>query len=220
VACRAAELTGRDAERRVLDRLVEAVRAGESRALVVQGEPGVGKTALLEYLGRSAPGCRIEHAAGVQSEMELAFAGLHQLCAQAEPPRHARAHRGLHPLALRAGRRAAAGAQPQVPAEALAGGDPRPWGAAMPGPRVGQQAVALQPEQRRCQRRHGQRGIVPQPLHLGAARDLPLDQQPGAERRGRCEPVLQQGLAGRPQVHGPGRGHADRERGQGDQRQR
>ena len=81
MASRAAELTGRDAERRVLDRLVEAVRAGASRALVVHGEPGVGKTALLEYLARSAPGCRIERAAGVQSEMELAFAGLHQLCA-------------------------------------------------------------------------------------------------------------------------------------------
>jgi DNA-binding CsgD family transcriptional regulator len=81
VAGRPAELTGRDAERRLLDRLVEAVRAGESRALVVHGEPGVGKTALLEYLGGSAPGCRIERAAGVQSEMELAFAGLHQLCA-------------------------------------------------------------------------------------------------------------------------------------------
>ena len=81
MACRATELTGRDAERRVLDRLVGAVRAGESRALVVHGEPGVGKTALLDYLGGSAPGCRIERAAGVQSEMELAFAGLHQLCA-------------------------------------------------------------------------------------------------------------------------------------------
>ena len=65
----------------MLDRLVEAVRAGGSRALVVHGEPGVGKTALLEYLGGSAPGCRIERAAGVQSEMEPAFAGLHQLCA-------------------------------------------------------------------------------------------------------------------------------------------
>jgi DNA-binding CsgD family transcriptional regulator len=81
VACRATGLTGRDAERRVLDRLVETVRWGESRALVVRGEPGVGKTALLEYLGGSAPGCRIGRAAGVQSEMELAFAGLHQLCA-------------------------------------------------------------------------------------------------------------------------------------------
>jgi AAA ATPase domain len=67
VACREAELTGRDAERRVLDRLVEGLRAGESRALVVHGEPGAGKTALLEYLGRSAPGCRIEQAAGVSS---------------------------------------------------------------------------------------------------------------------------------------------------------
>ena len=59
----------------------EAVRAGESRALVVHGEAGVGKTALLEYLAGQAPGCRVARAAGVQSEMELAFAGLHQLCA-------------------------------------------------------------------------------------------------------------------------------------------
>jgi DNA-binding CsgD family transcriptional regulator len=81
VAWRAPGLTGRDAERRVLDRLAGAVRAGESRALVVHGEAGVGKTALLEYLAGHAPGCRVEHAAGVQSEMELAFAGLHQLCA-------------------------------------------------------------------------------------------------------------------------------------------
>ena len=52
---------------------------GESRALVVRGEPGVGKTALLEYLAEQASGCRVVRAAGVQSEMELAFAGLHQL---------------------------------------------------------------------------------------------------------------------------------------------
>ena len=71
------------AERDALDRLVDAVRAGESRALVVRGDPGVGKTALLDYLaGRaSGSGCRVARAAGVQSEMELAFAGLHQLCA-------------------------------------------------------------------------------------------------------------------------------------------
>src|SRR3954452_2531189 len=75
-----AELIGRDAERNLLDRLVSAVRAGESRALVVHGEPGVGKTALLEYLAEHASGCRVVRAAGVQSEMELAFAGLHQLC--------------------------------------------------------------------------------------------------------------------------------------------
>jgi len=65
----------------MLDGLVEAVRAGESLALVVRGEPGVGKTALLDYLTGRAPGCRVVRTAGVQSEMELAFAGLHQLCA-------------------------------------------------------------------------------------------------------------------------------------------
>jgi ABC-type transport system involved in cytochrome bd biosynthesis fused ATPase/permease subunit len=72
---------GRRAERGALDRLIEAVRAGESRALVVHGEPGVGKTALLEYLARRASDCGAGRAAGVQSEMELAFAALHQLCA-------------------------------------------------------------------------------------------------------------------------------------------
>ena len=74
-------LTDRYAECAVLGRLVAAVRAGESRALVVHGEPGVGKTALLEYLAGQASGCRVAHAGGVQSEMELAFAVLHQLCA-------------------------------------------------------------------------------------------------------------------------------------------
>jgi DNA-binding CsgD family transcriptional regulator len=79
----AAQLLGRRAERDVLDRMLEAVRAGESRALVVRGEPGVGKTALLEYLAGRAPaaGCRVATAAGFQSEMELAFAALHRLCA-------------------------------------------------------------------------------------------------------------------------------------------
>src|SRR2546421_627243 len=77
----AAELTGRRSERDLLDRLIEAVRAGESRALVVRGEPGVGKTALLDYIVEHASGCRVARAAGVQSEMELAFAGLHQLLA-------------------------------------------------------------------------------------------------------------------------------------------
>jgi DNA-binding CsgD family transcriptional regulator len=65
----------------VLDRLLEVVREGESRALVVRGEPGVGKTALLDYLVEQASGCRLVRAVGVQSEMELAFAGVHQLCA-------------------------------------------------------------------------------------------------------------------------------------------
>src|SRR5256884_3172861 len=77
----AAGLTGRLSERRALDRFVAGVRAGEGRALVLRGEPGVGKTALLDYLADRAAGCLVARAAGVQSEMELAFAGLHQLCA-------------------------------------------------------------------------------------------------------------------------------------------
>ena len=76
-----AELRGRRAECAVLEQLVEAVRAGESRALQVVGEPGAGKTALLEYLAGQASGCRVARAAGIQSEMELAFAGLQQLLA-------------------------------------------------------------------------------------------------------------------------------------------
>jgi DNA-binding CsgD family transcriptional regulator len=55
------------------------VRGGESRVLVVRGEPGVGKTALVDYLVEHAAGCRVARVAGVQSEMALAFAGLHQL---------------------------------------------------------------------------------------------------------------------------------------------
>ena len=80
---RATGLMDRQAERDALGRLVDAVWAGESRALVVRGDPGVGKTVLMDHLaGRaSGSGCRVVRAAGVQSEMELAFAGLHQLCA-------------------------------------------------------------------------------------------------------------------------------------------
>src|ERR1700693_2014512 len=80
---RAMELTGRRGERGVLDELINAVRAGGSRVLVVRGEPGVGKSALLDYLAGRASGCRVARAAGVESEMELAFAGLHQLLAPA-----------------------------------------------------------------------------------------------------------------------------------------
>ena len=73
----------RRAEREALSALVDAVRSGESRALVMRGDPGVGKTVLVDHLAREASGlgCRVARAAGVQSEMELAFAGLHQLCA-------------------------------------------------------------------------------------------------------------------------------------------
>lgn len=74
------ELIGRRAECEVIDQLVEVVCAGESRALVIHGEAGVGKSALLDYLAERASDCRVLRAAGVQSEMELAFAALHQLC--------------------------------------------------------------------------------------------------------------------------------------------
>src|SRR6266849_3049940 len=78
---RARGLTDRRGERGVLDQLINTVRAGGSGVLVVRGEPGVGKSALLDYLVGHAAGCRVVRAAGVQSEMELAFAGLHQLLA-------------------------------------------------------------------------------------------------------------------------------------------
>jgi DNA-binding CsgD family transcriptional regulator len=74
-------LHGRRVEREVLDRLLEAVRGGQSRVLVVSGEPGVGKTALLQSAIESAAGFRVARAVGMESEMELAFAALHQLCA-------------------------------------------------------------------------------------------------------------------------------------------
>lgn len=73
-------LMGRRTECGTLDQLVAAIRAGESRVLVVSGEPGVGKTVLLDYLAERAGQCRVVRATGVQSEMELAFAALHQLC--------------------------------------------------------------------------------------------------------------------------------------------
>src|SRR5713226_3446460 len=81
VSRRVTALTGRHSERDVLDRLIEALGAGESRALVLRGEPGVGKTALLEYLVEQGPGFRVVRNDDVQSEMELAYAGLQQLLA-------------------------------------------------------------------------------------------------------------------------------------------
>jgi AAA ATPase domain len=77
----AAGFLDRASERDVLERLVAGVRAGESRVLVLRGEAGVGKTAVLGLLSTAAEGCRVARAAGVESEMELAFAGLHALCA-------------------------------------------------------------------------------------------------------------------------------------------
>jgi len=74
-------LLGRTRERQLLDRLLENVRGGQSAVLVVRGEAGVGKTALLHYCARQASGFRVARIAGVESEMELPFAALHQLCA-------------------------------------------------------------------------------------------------------------------------------------------
>ena len=88
---------------------------GQSRALVLRGEAGVGKTALLRHLSATANGCRIAWAAGVESEMELAFAGLHALCApmlgRARAPAGSAARRAEH--GVRPERRPAAGSLPR-----------------------------------------------------------------------------------------------------------
>ncbi|MEW2574274.1 AAA family ATPase [Streptomyces sp. NPDC047070] len=74
-------ILGRGHECEALDGVLDGVRGGESRVLVLRGEPGVGKTRLLEYLTGRAQGFRVARATSVQSEMELPYAGLHQLCA-------------------------------------------------------------------------------------------------------------------------------------------
>jgi DNA-binding CsgD family transcriptional regulator len=73
-------LVDRRTERRELDHLLDDVRNGTSRSLVIRGEAGIGKSALLEYLATRASGCRVVRATGVEADAELAFAGLHQLC--------------------------------------------------------------------------------------------------------------------------------------------
>jgi DNA-binding CsgD family transcriptional regulator len=73
-------LLGRGRERELLDRMLRNVREGQSAVLVVRGEPGVGKTALLRYAARQATGFRVVEVPGIEAEMELPFAGLHQLC--------------------------------------------------------------------------------------------------------------------------------------------
>ena len=74
------QLVGRQRERDVLDRVLEAARGGHGGVLAVYGDPGVGKTALLEYAATAAPDFGVARAVGVEGEMELAFAALHQLC--------------------------------------------------------------------------------------------------------------------------------------------
>ena len=73
-------LLGRSEEQGTLDRLLDAARAGRSSSLVIRGEAGVGKTALLDYVAERASGCRLARVRGVESEREFAFAGLLQLC--------------------------------------------------------------------------------------------------------------------------------------------
>src|SRR5262245_58382462 len=75
------ELVDRFAERSLLDGVLGDVRSGQSRVLVLHGDPGAGKSALMEYVAGHASGCRLVRAAGVESEMELAYAALQQLCA-------------------------------------------------------------------------------------------------------------------------------------------
>jgi DNA-binding CsgD family transcriptional regulator len=88
-------LRGRETERAQLDDLMDDLQSGESSAIVVRGEAGIGKTALLEYVADRADGCRVVHALGVEAEMELPFAALHQLCTplldgleRLPPPQH------------------------------------------------------------------------------------------------------------------------------------
>ena len=74
------ELIGRGAEAQELDRLLADALAGQSRVAVIRGEAGVGKTSLLQYLCSRAEGWQVAAAAGIESEMDLAYSGLHQVC--------------------------------------------------------------------------------------------------------------------------------------------
>jgi len=74
------QLVGRDNDRRALDRLLGRARQGLSAVLVVRGEPGIGKTRLLDYATDSATGFQVTRIAGVEAETELGYAGLQALC--------------------------------------------------------------------------------------------------------------------------------------------
>ena len=79
-ATRAPGFLGRTNEREVLDRLLATVSDGRSSVLVIRGDAGIGKTALLRYAAGRASGLRVAQVAGAEAEMELPFAGVHQLC--------------------------------------------------------------------------------------------------------------------------------------------
>jgi DNA-binding CsgD family transcriptional regulator len=84
-AVRASGFLGRTSEREELDRLLATAGGGQSAVLVIRGEAGIGKTALLRYAARQASGLRVAQVAGAEAEMELPFAGIHQLCAPMLP---------------------------------------------------------------------------------------------------------------------------------------
>src|SRR3954469_7452338 len=71
----------RTSEREALERVLADAREGQSAVLVMRGEAGIGKTELLRYTARQASGFRVVQVTGVEAEMELPFAGIHQLCA-------------------------------------------------------------------------------------------------------------------------------------------
>jgi ABC-type transport system involved in cytochrome c biogenesis ATPase subunit len=81
VATDRAALLGRQTECAALEELLSEAYAGRSRALVLRGEPGIGKTALLDHVAGQLDGWRVAAAVGVESELELAYSGLHQICA-------------------------------------------------------------------------------------------------------------------------------------------
>src|SRR3954462_2321775 len=81
MAAHAGRFLGRTSEREAIDRLLAEARAGHSGVLVIRGEAGIGKSALLRYAARQAAGFRVMQVTGVEAEMELPFAGVHQLCA-------------------------------------------------------------------------------------------------------------------------------------------
>src|SRR6266849_6440546 len=80
VAAQTAKLLGRERERAVLDRLVDTARGGHGAVIVVHGDPGVGKTALLEYAVEAGQDFRLARTVGVEGEEELDYAALQQLC--------------------------------------------------------------------------------------------------------------------------------------------
>src|SRR4026207_1176394 len=80
-ATRGSAFVGRADERGALDGLLASVRSGESKVLVIRGEPGIGKSALLRYAARQASGFRIAELAGVEAGMELPYARIYQMCA-------------------------------------------------------------------------------------------------------------------------------------------